>query len=183
MKKSLIYFIVPLLGLVVFGAAYWNFTSEFEHREEAKRLQARASKDAKLQEEARLREKAVKDALAEQDRRKKAKAEKDEKERKDREERDNAIQVRNKASQDARKSEDKVSRLTKEIKAEEEAIAKIEEDRKRLVEEDAFLKDYVAKIQASRQKLNAVLEKIETADRLAAEAARAAAAAAAANKK
>ncbi|MCR6656056.1 MAG: hypothetical protein NVV63_09610 [Opitutus sp.] len=70
MKKTYVYFLVPLIGLIAFGAVYWNFNSEFEAKEEAKKAAIRKAKEDKLREEAKNREIAIKDALAAQERRK-----------------------------------------------------------------------------------------------------------------
>ena len=70
MKKTYVYFLVPLIGLIAFGALYWNFSSEYEAREAAKKAAIRQERDEKLAKEAKDLELAIKDALASQERRK-----------------------------------------------------------------------------------------------------------------
>lgn len=178
MKKSYIYFLVPLIGLIAFGAVYWNFSAGYEAKEEAKRAAIRQARDEKLAAEAKDRERAIKEALASQERRKAERAEKEEKERKDQEARQLALQERDKANRDQQKLEQQRDRLLKDIKTEKELIAEIEAEHKRSIEEQQFLKEYVSQAQANTKSLTEVLDKIT-----AAEAARAAAEAAAAKAK
>jgi hypothetical protein len=177
MKKTYVYFLVPILGLVAFAAVYWNFSQGYEARLAEKQRIIRQQKEDKLKVEAKNREKAIQDALAAQERRKAEKAAKEAKEQKDQEERQAAVEARNKAERDQQKLSNQVERLQKEVKVEQEAIAKIEEDRKRAQEEQTFLKEYVRQAQANTKSLSEVLDKIVAAD-----AARAAADALAAAK-
>ena len=34
MKKNYAYFLAPLVGLIIFGAVYWNFSKGFAERED-----------------------------------------------------------------------------------------------------------------------------------------------------
>jgi len=178
MKKSYVYFLVPLIGLCAFGALYWNFSAGYEAELARKARVVREAKDEKLRVEARNRETAIKDALLAQERRKLEKATKEAKEKADQDARQLAVEARDKANREQMKLAQQVDRLEKDIKVEKEAIAKIEEERKRAVDEEAFLKTYVKQAEANTKSLTEVLDKITAAD-----AARAAAdAVAAANK-
>ena len=53
MKKSLVYFLAPIVGLIIFGAIYWNFSSGYEATEAAKTLKIKQEKDAKLLKQAK----------------------------------------------------------------------------------------------------------------------------------
>jgi hypothetical protein len=177
MKKTYVYFLVPIIGLIAFGAVYWNFSAGYEAKLAQKAALVRQAKEEKLRKEAKDREIAIKEALASQERRKAEKAAKEAKEQADAEARQLAIEARDKANRDQAKLGQQVERLEKEVKVEKEAIAKIEEDRKRALEEQGFLKDYVKQAQANTKSLSEVLDKITAAD-----AARAAADALAAAK-
>jgi len=172
MKKSYIYFLVPLIGLIAFGAVYWNFSAGHEAKLAAKAKVLRDAKDEKLRVEAKNREQAIKDALAAQERRKIEKAAKEAKEKTDQEARQLAIEAQQKAHRDQQKLAQQIERLEKEIKLEQEAIAKIEVERKAAVDEEAFLKTYVKQAEANTKSLTEVLDKITAADaaRAAAEA-------------
>jgi len=179
MKKTYVYFLVPLLALIVFGAIYWNFLSTFDAKEEAKRKADKDKREAKLRLEAENREKAIKGALDAQERRKKERDAKEAKEAKDREIREAAIESRNKARNEREKFSRQVDRLKNDVRIEKEAITKLESTKKGLIEDEAFLKDYVKKAEANDKQLADVIEKIDIADKAAAERAKALADAAA----
>ena len=61
MKKSYIYFLVPLIGLIAFGALYWNFSEGYEAELAERERIIRVEKEEKLKAEAKNREKAIKD--------------------------------------------------------------------------------------------------------------------------
>lgn len=178
MKKSYIYFLVPLIGLIAFGALYWNFKEGYEEKLAEKTRIQRMEREEKLMAEAKNREKAIKDAVAAQERRKVEKAEKEAKERADQEARQLAIEARDKANRDQLKLASQIERLEKDIKVEKDAIAKLDEERKRALDEQNFLKTYVKQAEANTSSLKEVLDKITAAD-----AARAAAEALAAKSK
>jgi serine phosphatase RsbU (regulator of sigma subunit) len=182
MKKAYVYFLVPLVGLALFGGLYWQFSSGYEKRLEEKAAVAKKNVEDKLLKEAHDREKAVNDALAAQTKRKAEKAAKEAQKAKEDEEREAATQVYRKTVTEADKLEVQVKRLTKELDDTKAEIAKIEEDKRRFVADAAFLKEYVKKAEANRASLTTVLEKIAAADKAAEDAAKAAAAAAAAKK-
>jgi flagellar motility protein MotE (MotC chaperone) len=125
MKKAQAYLLVPLVGMIAFGAVYWNFNAGDELRQAAKAAEIKKMRNDKLIEDARLREKAVKDAIASQEKRKAEKEIKDARDRKDREDRENSVQARNKAFRDSEKLQKQVERLKKEVITTKEEIAKI----------------------------------------------------------
>lgn len=182
MKKTYLYFLVPLFGLIGFGAIYWNFSAGYEARELAKAKAIKEAKAEKLRLEAKNREIAIREAVQGQERRKKEREAKELKDRQDREAREAAIEAQRKARNDQDKFERTVARLNKEISTEKEIIAKILDDQKKLIDEDAFVKVYVKQAQSNAESLAKVLEKIAEADRKALEAAAAASAAAKAAK-
>lgn len=183
MKKSYVYFVVPLVALIVFFFGfYWNAHKDFEAREQAKIDKVKAEKEAKLMKEAKDREIAVKSAIEMQEKRKKEKQERDAKEAREKEEREKARLAREKAARDADKFEANVKRLEKEIDVEKKAIVEVQADRKRTIEEQNFLKEYVKKAEANSRNLTGVLERIDAADKAIEAAAKAAEAAAKAKK-
>lgn len=183
MKKSYVYFAAPLAGLALFGVVYYQYASKFEERQEAMVKAEREKREIKIKQDNELKKKAVEDALLAQETRKKAKAEKEAREQKERDDRERAQQVLAKTKEDSRKLTDTVARLKKEVADNKKDITEIEADKKRSVDEMAFVKEYTKKAESNRQSLSLVLEKIEAADRAAEAAAKAAAAAAAAAAK
>lgn len=170
MKKTYIYFLVPLLGLIVFGAIFWNFNAGYEARLAERAKVVREQREEKLRIEAQNREKAIKDAVAAQERRKAEKAAKEAKDQKDRDERQALEEEMNKANRDQFKLQQQVQHLEGEIKAEHEAIAKIEDDRKAALAEQGFLQGYVKQAEANSASLRQVIEKIAAADAARAQA-------------
>lgn len=179
MKKSYIYFLIPFVGLIVFGAAYWNFSQSYDKKLEEADRAARAKKVAEQEAIAKERLQAAQIAIADQAKRtaeRKAKAAKD---AKDRDDRELLIQAKNKALIEQDKLETQVRRITKDIDETKRAIAKNEEEKKSARDEENFLRDYVQKAESNQKSLTDVLDKIAAADDAAAKAAAAAAAAAA----
>ena len=183
MKKSYLYFLAPLIALAAFGVVYWNYSSGYDDKIADMNKKQADIRDAKIKADNESKKVAVEAALVAQENRKKAKAAKETREQQERDDRDRAVQARAKAKEDARKLVDTVARLKKEVADNKKEIQEIEADKKRLIDETAFLRDYVKKAESNRQSLALVLEKIEAADRAAEAAAKAAAAAAAAAAK
>ena len=160
MKKAYIYFLVPLVGLIAFGAVYWQFNAGYAQRQADRLAAERQKREAKLNEDQRNRERAVAEAKIAQDKRKAEKAAKDAQEAKDAEEHEAAVQARRKALNDADKAEGQVVRLKKEIGETNDEIKKIDEEKRRASAEIGFLKDFVKQQETNRLQLIGVLEKI-----------------------
>jgi cytoskeletal protein RodZ len=136
MKKSYVYFVAPLILLIVFFFGfYWNAHKNFEDREAAAIKKVKDEKQAKLEKEAKDREVAVKAALELQEKRRAEKKAKDEKEARDKEEREKTRLARDKAGRDAEKIEQQVRRIQKEIEVEKKELAEIQTERKQTVDE------------------------------------------------
>jgi hypothetical protein len=174
MKKSYLYFVVPLVLTAIFGVYYWQYSSGYEERLAAAEKRETDKLNQKRNDEAKAREKAIADAVALAEKRKKEKAEREAQEAKEAAEREAAIQQRNKAQLDERKFTDQVKRLQKDVTDAKEQLTKIEQDKKELQQEQAFLQEFVKQADANTQALTGVLEKIDAADRARAEAERAA---------
>jgi len=176
MKKA--YVIFPVLAMLVFFGFWWNFNSTYEAKEAEKTKQVRLERDAKKRKDAEDRAQAIKDALVAQENRKKEREAKELKDKADREARELAIDERNKAAQEVTKLGKQRDQLTFDVKNEKEALVKIDEQKRKGFDEQAFLKEYVRKAEANTKGLTDVLDKIAAADaaRAAAEAAAAAAA-------
>lgn len=182
MKKSLVYLLSPVVAMIIFGAVYWNFHSGYEAREAAKAAAARAEKEAKLVVQATANAQAIKDANAGVAKRKAERDAKEVREKRDHELRQVALDARDKSAVDRDKFTKQVTRLESDVKTEKDAIAKLEEERKKANDELAFLRVYVKQAEENVKTLKGVLDKIVAADAARA-AADAAAAAAAKNKK
>lgn len=179
MKKNYVYFLPPLIAVIIFGAVYWNFLSGYEKEQDRRALAIKTAKMEKLQEQERDKKKAYDEAIEAQARRKKEKEEKDAKEQADRDARQLAEDNLKQALRDEVKLADKVKALNKEIEATKKEVAEVEDNKKKAVDEEAFQRLYTKQAEANQKSLIAVLEKIQKADDDAAAAAKAAAAAAA----
>src|SRR5690348_11999883 len=115
MKKTYVYFIAPLVLLAIFAVFYTKYASEYDARIAKMEENRQLDRQKKLEDEAKAREKAIQDAVAQTEKRKKEKAEKEAKEQKEREKRDLAQQALRKEQEDARKYEDKVKALQKDV--------------------------------------------------------------------
>jgi hypothetical protein len=164
MKKSKIYLIAPLIVLVVFGAYYWNFKSDYDAQLATIAAAAKAKNIEKLKLEAVQREAAIHDALEAQKQRKKERQERDAKELKQKDDRENAKLIAEKADQEQQKLLRQVEKLTKDVESAKDEVKKIEVENKKAVDEEAFLKQYVKMAQDSQASVGAVLMKIEAAD-------------------
>lgn len=180
MKKSKVYFIVPLIVLGAFYAYYWNFSSQYEAKQAAIVQVQKEKKLERLKAEAEAREHAIQDAIDAQKQRKADRIARDEKDRAQKDAKENARLEAEKADQEAQKLHTQAEKLEKDVGATKEEITKIQTEEKRYVEELAFLKEYTAAAVSNQAKLADVLTKIKAAD-LAAE--KAAIAALAASKK
>jgi hypothetical protein len=174
MKKTKIYLIAPLIVLLVFGAYYWNFKSDYDAKQAIIAAEVKAKKIEKLKLEAVQREAAIHDALEAQKQRKKERQEREAKELKQKDDKENAKLIAEKADQEQQKLLRQVEKLTKDVESEKEDVKKIEVQNKKEVEDEAFLKQYVKMAQESQASVAAVLMKIEAADVALAKAAAAA---------
>ena len=173
MKKSYLYFLVPVVCTAIFAVFYSHYASLYDAKLAQMAENQRHERDAKLEAEAKAREKAVQEAIVLANKRKAEIAAKKAKAEKEQEHFELAQQQLSKAQEDARRFEEKVTSLKKDVQDNKDQIAKIQQDQKGLQEEQTFLREYVKKAEANAQYLTSVMEKIELADkaRAAAEAA------------
>jgi len=181
MKKSNVYYLAPLVVLIVFGAYYWNFKSGYDAHLAQIAAHEKAERTEKLRLEAVSREAAIHDALIAQQKRKQERQERDARDLKQKDDKENATLTAQKADQESQKLQRQVEKLTKDVETEKDEIKKIEAENKKQVEEEAFLKTYDKLAQDNQAKMAAALQKIADAD--AAEAKAALLAAAEAKKK
>lgn len=167
-----VYFIAPIAALALFAGYTWHFNQEFEQKEAAKAAHVREVREAKLKIEAEARKKAIDDAVASQAKLKKERLDKEAEEARKKEARQASIDARDRSYREQEKLARQVERLKKDIRVEEEAIAKLDGSIKYAQGEKAFETEFITKAQQNVAALVEILSKID-----AAEAARAAAAA------
>src|ERR1700685_630686 len=179
MKKSKIYFIVPIVALAVFFAYYLKFSSEYEAQQAAVVAKDKAEKAEKIRIENIGKEKAVEDAIAAQKVRTAARLAREAREQKQKDDREYAKLGSDKADQEQQKLARQVEKLTADEKAVKAEIEKVKAETKGYVEEEAFLKTFSTTAQENQAHLSVVLQKIADADAAAVKAAALAAAEAA----
>jgi hypothetical protein len=177
MKKNYAYFLVPLAGMIVFSAYYWNFTTTYDEREAAKAAEVRKEQQAQREEEARERQKAVDDAYAAQQRRKLEREAKAAREQKEEDDKTNATEASNKAHREVTRLREKVESLTREVQETQSDLNKFNTDKELLEIQRKSINDAVQLAEADTKKLSDVLGRIAAADAAAEAAAKAAAAA------
>jgi hypothetical protein len=173
MKK--VYFLVPLIGVIIFSFFYWNAHKHIEEKELAAKKVREEQRQKKIQDEVAARQKAYEDAIVQAERRKKEKAEREAKDQAEREAREALLAEREKMFREQEKLTRNIERLTKDVQSEKEEIAKIEEQKKSFQSEQEFLRSYVKQAEGNQKGLEDVLNKIAAADKAAQEAAKAAA--------
>jgi hypothetical protein len=174
MKKA--YFLVPLIGVIVFSFFYWSAHKNIEQREIAQKHAQEQARVQKLQDEVKAREKAYQDAIVQAERRKREKAEREAKDQADRDAREALISERDKMFREQERLARQIERQTKDVDAEKEEIGKIEEQKRGYLAEQEFLRSYVKQAETNQKGLEDVLNKIAAADKAAADIAKAAAA-------
>lgn len=163
MKK--IYFIGPLTALALFAVVFWNFKSGHREREKARVAELALAKEAKLKSEVEARQKAIADALVAQEARKKEREAKDAREQAEKNARLMALDAREKAHREQEKLSRQLDRLTKELVAEKATLAKLQAMKTEALAEQIFLREFVSKAEGSAKKFEAVLARMESAER------------------
>ncbi len=175
-KTGILYFLIPIVALVAFVPVFLKFNASYEAGEAARAAATRQAKIATIAEQDRLRQKAIEDSLVTQKRRAADKATREAKRQKENDDREAAIQARNKAASEVNRLKDRAERLAKDVSSTKEEITKLEQDEGKQKQDQAAAQQYVVLAEANVKNLSQVLDRIAAAD-AAAEAARAAAAA------
>ena len=173
-----VYILVPLIGLLIFGGFFYNFSKNYQASIEARQVVAAAELKAKQQAEIAGREKAYKDAILAQEKRRLERAEKEKREEADKQLQLDLLDKRTRTFDEMKRNRERVDILKKDLAIVQEDIKKLEGERKRNVDEQAFLKTYVKQAEANARYYYDLLDKISAAEAAALEAAKAAAAAA-----
>lgn len=174
------YIIFPFIGLLIFGGFYLNFAKGYEAKIAAGKAAADNEKKEKARQQILDREKAIAAAIEASKLRALERAEKERQEDLKKTARQEADDQRQRAYETRNRQRDQLSRLKKDLDDVKGSLAKVSEEKKKHVDEAAFLKTYVVQAEANVKYYYGLLDKITAAE--AARAAAAAAAAAAAKK-
>ena len=174
------YFIIPLIGVLIFGGFYMNFSRGHEARIAEIKAKSDEVKKGKARQLVIDREKAISAAVEASKLRTEERLRKEMIEEEKKVVRQTAEDKRLSANSDKMKLTDQVRRLKKDLDEVQEEIKKIEQERKTLQDEKAFLATYVKSAESNVKYYYDLLDKIAAAEK--ARAIEAAAAAAAAKK-
>ncbi|MBI2517393.1 MAG: hypothetical protein HYV95_10830 [Opitutae bacterium] len=173
-----IYILIPLVGVLVFGGFYLNFTKTYEARIAEAKAKVEEERKLKAKRDIAAREQAIKAAVEAQEKRKKEREEKELVEEGKKKARLEAEDRRQRTFDERKRFRDQVDRLKKDIDAVKAEIAKLTDEKTHHVDEQSFLRDYIKKAEANVKTYYDLIDKIAAAD-----AAKAAADAAAAARK
>ncbi len=166
------YIIWPFVGLLVFGAFYVNFNRTYTAKQRQEQIRVQQEKRERQLKEAEQRRLAVIAANAAVAARN---AEREAKDKKDEEERLARIALldrRNRAFDDVNKRlRPQLERLRNDAGDLKDQIAKLEQEKKQHIDEEAFLRAYVRKAEANVQTYVNLLEQIAAAEKARADAA------------
>ena len=162
MKK--VYVIFPTLAMLIFFGYWWNFSSKYEAKEAAKKEVVRQARYAKLELEALNRKTAIENALASQAVRREEREAKETKRQADREQRQADIESRRQADREKQKLTRQVSRLEGDVYTEKALLTKLEEKKRVLIAEEAFLREYVAKARSNENSVTKVIQRLVATD-------------------
>jgi hypothetical protein len=172
-----LYIIVPLIGTAIFGVFFYNFSTKYEQKQANIKATAEAELKAKTARDIAAREEAIKAAVEA--------AKKRETERKAREAVEEAKKTARQEAEDRRqktydernRARDQVVRIKKDLEEVKGTLGKLEDEKKKHLEEQEFLKTYVKQADANVKYYYDLLTKIDEAEKASAAAAAAAAAA------
>jgi hypothetical protein len=163
MKRS--YFIVPLIGLLLFGAAYARYAAKYEARLlDQQRLEELAKQEKDHAREAAM-EAARQQATEAIKRRQQEREAEEQLEAVRKAERLGAEQLRAATIENERRLGAQVERSRTDVKSLEGALVALEAQRRSLEREKEFLSDYVKQAEENRAEYFRLLEKLEAAGR------------------
>lgn len=173
-----VYIIFPLIGMLIFGGFYINFSKGYEAKLADAKAAVEVVKKAKAAQMVKDREVAIANAIESSKKREIERKERERLEEAKKTARLEAEDSRQRSYEERNKLRDQVSRLKKELEDVKAVAAKAADDKKNGLAEEAFLKDYVKKAEANVKYYYDLLDKIDAAEKARAAAEIAAAAAA-----
>ena len=166
------YFLVPLIAVILFSGYYWSFKTAYDKKLEDQVLVEKQKHVEQLKVEAKNREIAIQLAVKADAKRKEERAVKEAKDKAEKDARQAAADTRSKTLREQGRLEIQARHLADQVATLKEEIAKIEEQKKSATTEQDFLNVYVKQAEANVISLTAVLDKIDAANKAAAEYAR-----------
>jgi colicin import membrane protein len=168
------YLIWPVIGLLVFGAFYWNASKGFAEKAHQEEIRKQEEKKARMLRDAEVRKKAIEDAIAAQQVRAAARAAKEKIQEEEKKAHDALVDRRMRAFDDVNKRlRPQVERLKGDVEEIQAQIEKLNQEKKQYADEEAFLRTYVRQAEANVKTYLGLLDQLDAAEkaRAAAEAA------------
>lgn len=162
MKK--IYYIGPIAAFALFTAYAMHFNKSYDAHEAELALQAKTAREARLKVEAEARKKAIDDAVAAQAKLKADRLAKEADELRKKEARQAAMDTRDRNYREQEKIARQIERLKKEVKVEQDAIAKLDGSIKYNKDEKVFIAQFTEKARLNIASLTDLLSKIEAVE-------------------
>jgi hypothetical protein len=159
-----VYFIAPVVALLLFIGAYTWSRSGHAERERVRQEQLAAEHQARLDAERAAREAALAEQLKAQAARKAEREARQARETAAREQREAALDTRDRAFHEQEKLNRDLERLRRETAAEQEAVTRLELNRTADLAEKASLEKQVPQLRANATALETVLQKIASAE-------------------
>jgi len=159
------YIIWPLVGLLVFGAFYWNFNQGYVEREKEKARQVQQEKNERIRQDLERRRKAIEDATKAQEERHAARIAKEKKEQEENDARAKLVERQQHAFDEVnRHLRPQLDREKAEADAVKGEIGQLELQKKQFVDEEAFIRKYTREAEANMKTYYDLLEKIKAAE-------------------
>ena len=159
------YIIWPLVGLLVFGAFYWNFNQGYVEREKDKVRQVQREKDDRIKLDLERRRKAIEDATKAQEERHAARVAKEKKEQEENDARTKLLERQQHAFDEVnRHLRPQLDRVKSDADAVKGEIAQLELQKKQFVDEETFIRKYTRQAEANMKTYYDLLDKIKAAE-------------------
>ena len=171
------YIIFPLILTLIFGAFYYNFDRHDQERQAQIKAKEEATLKAKVAKDIADRAMAIAAAVEASKKREIERKLKTDLEDAKKTARQEAEDRRQRTYDERNRARDQAGRLKKDLEEVKGTFSKIEDERKKHLDEQTFLKSYVKQAEANVKYYYDLLEKIDAAEKAKAVAAAAAAAA------
>lgn len=170
------YIIWPLVGLLVFGAFYWNFNQGYVEREKQKAVQVDKDRQERITQDLERRRKAILDATKAQEERKAVRLAKEKKDQEASDARSKLVERQQHAADEVnRHLRPQLDRQKSDAEVVKGEIAQLELQKKQFLDDEAFIRKYTHQAEANVKIYYDLLDKIKAAEdaHAAAEAAKA----------
>lgn len=159
------YIIWPLVGLLVFGAFYWNFNQGYVEKEKQKVIQVEKDRQDRIAQDLERRRKAILDATKAQEERKAVRLAKDKKEQEANDARNALMERRQHAFDEVnRHLRPQLDRQKSDADVVKGEIAQLELQKKQFLDEEAFIRKYTHEAEANVKTYFDLLDKIKAAE-------------------